>query len=99
MRLAFAAVTFACLCAASIGTRAETKIFLVENQRDGYGVDQCLAAGANCGKPIARAYCQARQFNAAVSFHKIDHDDITGGVGSVCHGATCSDYVAIECSR
>jgi hypothetical protein len=81
---------------------AETKIFIIENHRDGYGVDQCLASGANCGKQVASAYCQARKFEAAVSFRKIEPDEITGGNGSVetsCRGSMCSEYVAIECSR
>ena len=51
---------------------AETRIFIVENQPDGYGVDQCLASGANCGKPVARAYCQSREYDRAVSFRKIE---------------------------
>jgi hypothetical protein len=81
---------------------AETKIFIIENHRDGYGVDQCLASGANCGKQVASAYCQARKFEAAVSFRKVDPDEITGGNGNVeasCRSSLCTEYVAIECSR
>jgi hypothetical protein len=100
MRILIVPVTVVSLSTAVLAAGAETKIFIVENQRDGYGIDQCLASGANCGKPIASAYCQARQFDRAVSFRKIDRDEITGGSGAAnCHGATCSEYVAIECSR
>src|SRR5262249_926906 len=56
---------------------AETKIFIVENQPDGYGIDQCLASGANCGKPMASAYCQSRKYGQAVSFRKAEPDEIT----------------------
>ena len=81
---------------------AETKIFIVENQPDGYGVDQCLASGANCGKPVASAYCQSRKFGQAVSFHKAGPDEITGGTltnDTTCRTRSCVDFVAIECER
>jgi hypothetical protein len=86
------------LLAAAGSVNAETKIFIVENQRDGYGVDRCLANGADCGKPVASAYCQAREFGKAVSFRKVERDEITGGETS-CRGARCNEYVAIECTR
>src|SRR6266853_2813756 len=78
---------------------AETKIFIVENQPDGYGIDQCLASGANCGKPMASAYCQSRKYGQAVSFHKAEPDEITGGgvsVDAICRARGCADLVAIE---
>ncbi len=102
MRLLIAPVTVLSLLTACIAAGAETKIFIVENHRDGYGVDQCLASGANCGKPVASAYCQSRKFDAAVSFRKVDNDEITGGSGGAeasCRSGPCGDYVAIECSR
>jgi hypothetical protein len=80
---------------------AETKIFIVENQPDGYGIDQCLASGANCGKPMASAYCQSRKYGQALSFRKAEPDEITGGgasAGATCH-TRCADFVAIECIR
>src|SRR5262245_28029981 len=81
---------------------AETRIFIVENQPDGYGIDQCLASGANCGKPMASAYCQARKYGQAVSFRKAEPDEISGGRASadaICHARGCSDFVAIECEK
>ena len=76
---------------------AETKIFIVENQPDGYGIDQCLATGANCGKPMASAYCQSRQYAQATSFRKAEPDEIS--VGTACRSLGCVDFVAIECER
>jgi len=100
MRILIAPVTVLSLLAQGIGAGAETKIFIVENHRDGYGIDQCLATAASCGKPVASAYCQARKFDAALSFRKIDPDEITGGGSEAsCHGGVCSEYVAIECWR
>ncbi len=80
--------------------RAETKIFFVENQPDGYGIDQCLASGAKCGKPMASAYCQSRQYGEAVSFRKAGPEEMPRDSGeAACSGSGCVDFVAIECQR
>jgi hypothetical protein len=98
VRLAFAAVV--ALLAAPFTAGAETRIFIIENQHDGYGVDRCLASGDTCGQPVASAYCQSRQFVTATSFRKLDRDEITGGAEPAsCHGANCTDYIAIACTR
>ena len=81
---------------------AETRIFIVENQPDGYGIDQCLATGANCGKPMASAYCQSRQYAQATSFRRAEPDEISVGRASgdvACRTLRCLDFVAIECER
>lgn len=83
--------------------RAETHIFLVDSS-DGYGIDRCLAAGEPCGAAAAAALCQAREYNKAVDFGRIDPAEVTGGVpaGSevkACKGRACPDLVAITCSR
>jgi hypothetical protein len=97
MRILLAAAALACLGAVPAG--AETRIFIIENHSD-YGVDQCLTSGARCGKVVASAYCQSRNFAQAVSFRKIDPGEITGGsVQASCHAAICGDWVAIECTR
>jgi hypothetical protein len=81
---------------------AETRIFIVENQPDGYGIDQCLASGATCGRPMASAYCQSRKYVQAVSFRKAEPDEIAGGRASgeaTCGPRGCIAFVAIECER
>jgi hypothetical protein len=94
------------LCAAAVlgGTdiaQAEKRIFIIASNADGYGVDRCLASGGGCGQAVATAYCRAREFDKALSFHKVDRDDITGSVpaGGGCRGAGCDEFVAIECTR
>ena len=78
-------------------------MFIVANNANGYGVDRCLASGATCGAAIATAYCRSREFSQAVSYRKVDKDDITGAVptnvSGGCLGNTCDEYVAIECTR
>lgn len=83
--------------------QAERKMFIINADSGGYGVDRCLASGAACGAPAAAAYCRSQNFATAMSFNKVDRDDITGaipagGLGG-CKGANCDDIVAIVCSR
>jgi hypothetical protein len=81
---------------------AESRVFIIANQSDGYGVDQCLAQGEKCGASAARSYCQSRDFAQASSYRRVDPDEITGSVpkqATSCTHGGCSDYVAITCQR
>jgi len=59
---AFLALMF--VLAASAAS-ADSRVFIVANQADGYGVDQCLAMGEKCGAHAAQSYCQSRDFAQA----------------------------------
>jgi len=103
MRSVIAISAAAAVLLGAAAAHAESRVFIIANDADGYGVDRCLSSGANCGAAVANSYCKSREFAQAVSFHKIDRDDITGaiptsGPGACKHGS-CDDYVAIECSR
>jgi len=80
---------------------AESHVFIIANNADGYGVDRCLAAGESCGKVVATAYCQAREFADARSFRKVEADEITGATTAADEACRtgCDEYVAIECTR
>jgi hypothetical protein len=81
---------------------ADTRVFIIANQSDGYGIDQCLAKGEKCGAHAARSYCQSRDFAQATSYRRVDPDEVTGSVprsGDACNHPGCSDYVAITCQR
>jgi hypothetical protein len=98
----FQAVLASLLLVAASGAVAETRVFIVANQADGYGVDQCLAQGAKCGAPAARSYCQSRDFAQASSYRRVDPDEVTGSVpkdGANCARGACDEYVAITCQR
>ncbi|MEA2992480.1 MAG: hypothetical protein QOD40_1400 [Alphaproteobacteria bacterium] len=103
MRVFFAAFVLGAALLGAASAQAERKMFIVANNANGYGVDRCLASGASCGAPIAAAYCRSREFNQAVSYHKIDKDDVTGavptGAAGSCRLGLCEEFVAIECSR
>jgi hypothetical protein len=101
MRVLIAVGALAGALVLAVAAQAETRVFIVASNADGYGVDRCLTTGASCGNLIATAYCQARDFAQARSFRKVDNDEITGGgtqAAQAC-GVGCDAYVAIECTR
>lgn len=102
MRAILTILAFAIVFGGMSAAQAEKRIFIIANNADGYGVDRCLASGAGCGNAVATAYCRSHEFATAVSFRKVDRDEITGAVptsASGCRGANCEEFVAIECSR
>jgi len=102
MRSRSALLACASIFAASAAL-ADSRVFIVEDQGDGYGVDQCLAKGEKCGAHAALSYCQSRQFARASSYRRVDPDEITGSVpktaGAKCNHTGCGEYVAITCQR
>ena len=82
---------------------ADSRTFIIANESDGYGIDQCLAKGERCGAPMANYYCQQRDFSAAAEFRKVDPVEITGAVPETsvrkCSAFGCAEYVAITCQR
>jgi len=87
---------------AASAASADSRVFILSNQADGYGVDQCLAKGEKCGAHAALSYCQSRDFAEATSYRRVDPDEITGSVskgGQSCNHAGCNEYVAITCQR
>jgi len=107
-RLAFAmtatmTAAMTALLFAAPAAQAERRIFIIANSGDGYGIDRCLASGSPCGAAAASSYCRSRDFQAAVSYQKVDRDEITGAIpntaAQACRGGDCDRYVAIVCSR
>src|SRR6266545_7073892 len=95
-RIASAFLASAFLLAASAAS-ADSRVFIVANQADGYGVDECLARGEKCGAHAARSYCQSREFAQATAYRRVDPDEITGSVPRAgndrCTGSGCNEYV------
>jgi hypothetical protein len=89
-----------CLCLAN-AAQAERRMFVIGASAGGYGIDRCLETGAKCGAAVAAAYCKSHQFATAMSYRKVDRDDITGAIpsGGGCSGNKCDDLVAIVCTR
>lgn len=99
----FSSALLACvLVVIATAASAESRVFIIANESDGYGIDQCLASGEKCGAFAARSYCQSRDFAQASSFRRVAPDEITGSVqkaAGACGTDGCSDYVAITCQR
>lgn len=102
MKFVPALLACAALLAASAAS-ADSRVFIIANQSDGYGIDQCLAKGEQCGAPAARSYCQSREFTQATAYRRVDPDEVTGSVpkaaGGSCPRGGCNEYIAITCQR
>lgn len=98
MRFLFTLIACVCLIA-STDTRADSRVFIVANQADGYGVDECLAKGEKCGAPAARAYCQSREFAQATGYRRVDTDEVTGAIPASTGKASGGEFIAITCQR
>ena len=101
MRFA-SAILASILLPAGFAAWADTRVFIIANQADGYGVDQCLARGDKCGAHAAHSYCKSRNFAEATAYRRLDPDEITGVVPTAsknCRGARCNEYIAITCER
>ena len=101
MRTLLVTLTFAALLGAT-AAQAERRVFIIASASDGYGVDRCLADGATCGAAAAAAYCKAREYAQALSYRKVERDEITGAVPSnsaTCRSASCDEFIAIVCTR
>jgi hypothetical protein len=102
MQFSSASIACAFLLAAS-SAYADSRVFIIANQADGYGIDECLARGDKCGAHAARSYCQSREFTQASAYRRVDPDEITGAVPKggpeKCTGSGCGEYVAITCQR
>ena len=103
MRRSIAAAIIAAALFGAGAAHAEKRVFIIAANGDAYGIDRCLTSGASCGEAAANSYCRSREFAQALSFRKVDRDDITGAIPSSgpgsCHGAHCDDFVAITCAR
>jgi len=102
MRIPSALLASAFLLATSAAF-ADSRVFIIENHADGYGVDQCLAKGEKCGAHAALSYCRSRDFAQASSYRRVDPEEVTGsvpkGIGANCGHAGCGEYIAITCQR
>ena len=103
MRLSSALLACGLLVAAFTAASADSRVFIVANQADGYGVDECLAQGHKCGAHAARSFCQSREFAQATTYRRVGPDELTatipGNGGGRCAGPACGEYVAITCQR
>ena len=89
------------LLAASAAS-ADSRVFIVANQADGYGIDECLARGEKCGAYAARSYCQSREFAPPPPIAASIPTKLPARFRAAARNArapACGEYVAITCQR
>jgi len=59
----------------------ETHEFVIAGA-DGYGTDECLQQGAQCGHLVADIWCESKGFARSLSFRPASAEDFTGSTGS-----------------
>ncbi|MGD0639846.1 MAG: hypothetical protein ABSC22_03775 [Roseiarcus sp.] len=71
----------AVICVGQIGggRAGEAHSFIIA-ANDGYGVQDCLGEGGECGRVVADAWCEAHGHGAALSFGRAD--DVTGAINA-----------------
>jgi hypothetical protein len=63
---------------------------------DGYGLEECLATGAPCGRLVADAWCDAQGLGKATSFGPAAATDVTGTV-TVSQATAPAQSYAVTC--
>jgi hypothetical protein len=74
---------------------AEGHTFIIA-ATDGYGVEDCLAEGGDCGRVVADAWCEAHGHGAAISFGVAD--DVTGAIATPVVVASAHSPYFVRCS-
>jgi hypothetical protein len=81
------------IAAVNRGQAAESNTFIIA-ATDGYGVEDCLAEGGECGHVVADAWCEAHGHGAALSFGLAE--DITNAIPAGVAGKMGAPYI-VKC--
>ena len=83
-------------CAGEIesGRADEAHSFLIA-ANDGYGVQDCLGEGGECGRVVADAWCEAHGHGAALAFGRAD--DGAGAISVAATPATGAEPYVVSC--
>ena len=68
--------------------------FLVASN-DGYGLQDCLGEGGDCGRVVADAWCEAHGRGAALSFGPAE--DVTGSIAAAARLAKAERTYVVTC--
>lgn len=77
-----AAIPFLVTPASQPRAQAGGEVTFLIPASDGYGVGDCLASGAECGRVVADAWCEAQGFARAARFGQVAPEDVTASTGS-----------------
>lgn len=73
-------LSFAYGAATSGAALAEGGHSVVIPANDGYGLAECLAEGAACGRIVADAWCEAQGYGKAATFGPADPAEVTSSI-------------------
>jgi hypothetical protein len=90
--LVAAALVAGCIAPAQA---AEGNTFIIA-AADGYGVEDCLAEGGECGHIVADAWCEAHGHGAAISFGLAE--DVTNAIPASATGKSATPYI-VRCGE
>jgi len=79
------------------GASAQSERSFLVPANDGYGIADCLAEGASCGKIVADAWCQAKGLGKAIGFGPVDPADVTASVKTAQASAPAARSYTITC--
>ena len=63
----------------------------------GYGVEDCLGEGGDCGRVVADAWCEAHGHGAAISFGRAE--DVTGAIAVAQNSPPTEAPYVITCGE
>jgi len=66
---------------------------------DGYGVAECIASKAECGKIVANAWCESQGHRIATAYGVASAEDFTGTVARAASGAAAESPLVITCGQ
>ena len=90
------AVSFSVVPSAAPRIKSEQSVFILPPS-DGYGMADCIAKGAECGRIVANAWCESKGYAKAAAYSVVSATEITGSVGG--RGATANEPpVMISCA-
>jgi hypothetical protein len=95
--LAMAGIAVAITISTGLETEARPKPrdFVIAGS-DGYGTQDCLSTGGDCGRIVADAWCEAKGFKGALAYRKLGADEITGSTGSSANKPTESFLISCK---
>jgi hypothetical protein len=86
-----ALVALLALGASPSAVAADRNVFIIAAAQ-GYGVQDCLAEGGECGQVVADAWCEAHGHGPAISFGPVG-DEVTGAIPGGRAADPASPYV------
>ncbi|MCO5092694.1 hypothetical protein [Bosea sp. (in: a-proteobacteria)] len=82
----------------SAAAAGEQRTFLIPAS-DGYGVADCIASRAECGRIVADAWCESQGFGKAVAFGVAAREDFTGTLARQSQTQAAGEPLSITCDE